>query len=61
MVLANHEKAFNVEFAGEIASDVGGPYRHVMEDICAELHSAALPLLVLTPNHSQPLDIRRFP
>jgi len=59
MVLANHEKAFNVEFAGEIASDVGGPYRHVMEDICAELHSAALPLLVLTPNHSQPLALDR--
>ena len=38
---------------GEGAQDVGGPYREAVDNICAELHSEALPLLVRSPNGSQ--------
>ena len=40
-------------FEGEGAQDVGGPYREALDNLCAELHSEALPLLVRTPNATQ--------
>ena len=39
-----------VTFEGEGAQDVGGPYREALDNLCAELHSEALPLLVRSPN-----------
>lgn len=57
--LAHNAKAFGVTLVGEGASDVGGPYRQVLEDIVAEVQSAALTLLVPTPNASQSLALDR--
>jgi E3 ubiquitin-protein ligase HERC1 len=57
--LAHNSKAFAVTLVGEGASDVGGPYRQVLEDIVAELQSATLNLLVPTPNASQSLALDR--
>lgn len=42
---------FKVEFKGEGSIDVGGPYRETLTNICNELQSAALPLLIPTPNN----------
>jgi len=35
---------------GEAAIDVGGPYREAISQICTELQSSALPLLIPSPN-----------
>lgn len=37
----------------------GGPYREALDLLCAELHSAALPLLIPTPNFSQTIALDR--
>ena len=42
---------FRVEFKGEGSIDAGGPYRETLTNICNELQSAALPLLIPTPNN----------
>ena len=52
-MLASSEKAFSVSFVSEAGQDAGGPYRETLDNLCAELHSAALPLLVHTPNATQ--------
>lgn len=41
---------FAVQFVGEAAIDVGGPYREAISQICTELQSTALPLLIPSPN-----------
>ena len=43
-------RAFKVKFLGEGVNDYGGPYREALAQICAELHSETLPLLVRSPN-----------
>lgn len=40
-----------VEFKGEGSIDAGGPYRETLTNICNELQSAVLPLLIPTPNN----------
>ena len=54
-----NEKAFKVNFANEAAVDAGGPYREALDGLCAEVHSAALPLLVRTPNMTQETALDR--
>ena len=41
---------FSVQFVGEAAIDVGGPYREAISQMCTELQSGALPLLIPSPN-----------
>lgn len=41
---------FSVQFVGEAAIDVGGPYREAISQMCTELQSPALPLLIPSPN-----------
>lgn len=48
--LGHPQRAFVVEFIGEGASDAGGPYRECMTNMCSELQSKILPLLIPTPN-----------
>ena len=40
-----------VEFKGEGSIDAGGPYRDTLTNICKELQSSILPLLIPTPNN----------
>ncbi|CDW73494.1 UNKNOWN [Stylonychia lemnae] len=44
-------KVFSVTFAGEGSQDAGGPFRDCITNMCLELQSASLPLLIKTPNH----------
>ena len=39
----------------------GGPYRESLDFICQEIHTAALPLLIHTPNMAQKLALDRTP
>ena len=41
---------FGVSFVGEASIDIGGPYREAISQICTELQSTALPLLIPSPN-----------
>ncbi len=45
-----NDRAFHVRFMSEGATDAGGPYRELLDSICAELMSTDLPLLVKTAN-----------
>jgi len=40
-----------VEFKGEGSIDAGGPYRDTLTNMCKELQSGVLPLLIATPNN----------
>ena len=42
---------FKVEFKGEGSIDAGGPYRETITNICQELQSSTLPILIPTPNN----------
>ena len=44
-------RALKVSFAGEHSTDVGGPYRQMITDICDELQSSRLPLFIPCPNN----------
>lgn len=44
-------KVFNVTFPGEGAQDAGGPFRDCITNMCKELQSENLPILVRTPNN----------
>jgi hypothetical protein len=48
----NSERIFVVEYRGEGAIDAGGPYNEVMTNICEELQSKFLRLLVSVPNQT---------
>ncbi len=39
-------KVFNVDFVGEGANDAGGPFRDCITNMCKELQSASLPILI---------------
>lgn len=41
---------FSVQFVGEASIDVGGPYREAISQMCTELQSGALSLLIPSPN-----------
>ncbi|TNV74071.1 hypothetical protein FGO68_gene5475 [Halteria grandinella] len=45
------EQVLRVEFKGEGSIDAGGPYRETLTNICKELMSGVLPLLIPTPNN----------
>ncbi|OMJ88244.1 hypothetical protein SteCoe_9826 [Stentor coeruleus] len=47
----NTERVFKVAYRGEGAIDAGGPYNEVISNICDELQSNYLQLLVETQNH----------
>lgn len=44
------DRAWNSKFIGEGSIDVGGPYRETFHEMCKELQSHAIPLLIKTPN-----------
>lgn len=44
-------KVFNVKIAGEGAQDAGGPFRDCITNMCSELQSHALPLLIKSQNN----------
>jgi E3 ubiquitin-protein ligase HERC2 len=51
MVNNSTDRAWNSKFIGEGSIDVGGPYRETFFEMCRELQSHALPLLLKTSNH----------
>jgi len=58
--LKRRDRAFKVRFAGEAADDHGGPYREVFTGICSDLqNTAAMPLLLLSPNGQHGLGTNR--
>jgi hypothetical protein len=42
---------FDVKLAGEGSIDIGGPFRELLTNLCAEFESTALPLLIKSPNN----------
>ena len=46
------DRAFHVRLVNEGATDAGGPYRELFENICTELMSADLPILIKSANES---------
>ena len=48
--IAKDQNPFNVGFVGEASIDAGGPYREAVSQMCTELQSGALPLLIPSPN-----------
>jgi hypothetical protein len=57
--LRNSERIFKVEFKGEGAIDVGGPYNEVIADIAEELQSPYLLLMVPSQNQIQNVGMNR--
>ena len=45
------QKAFNVSFFGEGSQDAGGPFRDCITNMCGELQSDCLPILIRTQNN----------
>jgi hypothetical protein len=53
-------RAFTVDLSGEASQDAGGPYREVLNNLCDEIQSEALPILRPTPNLNQDgAEVRR--
>ena len=44
-------RCLRIEFKGAGSIDAGGPYRDAMANLCKELMSIILPLLIPTPNN----------
>jgi len=44
-------KAFSVTFQGEGSQDAGGPFRDCITNMCLEMQSDSLPLIIRTPNN----------
>ena len=44
-------RCYKVEFKGEGSIDAGGPFRDTISNMCNEMMSSALPLLIPTPNN----------
>ena len=60
--LRKKDKLYNCVFLGERSQDAGGPYRESFSMYAQELQSAALPLLLRTPNGQvTSLPITRYP
>jgi E3 ubiquitin-protein ligase HERC2 len=51
--------AWKTVFKGEFADDYGGPYRSSIEDMCKELQSNVLPLLIRCPNGRENIGSNR--
>jgi len=56
---ATKEQAWTVEFVGEGAVDVGGPYRESLSQFCSELQSTSLSLFQQSPNGTHNIGIDR--
>lgn len=48
--LRKSARAFTANMVGFRSTDAGGPYRDVIEQMCRELQSPALPLFIVCPN-----------
>lgn len=48
--LRRPQRAFKVEFEGEGAMDVGGPYQEAISHACTDLNTYAVPILIACPN-----------
>jgi len=57
--LRNSERIFKVNYRGEGSVDAGGPYNEVMSNICDELQSSFLRLLVPTQNNQHNMGEHR--
>ena len=55
----NSERIFRVTYRGEAATDAGGPYNEVISNMCDELQSSFLNLLIPTPNNSHNMGENR--
>ena len=55
--LEKDSRLFIVCLQGEHASDQGGPYHEVMSNICQELQSDYIDLLIKTPNNKNEYDL----
>lgn len=55
----NSERVFRVSYRGEAASDAGGPYNEAISNICDELQSSFLRLLVPIPNQTNNMGENR--
>ena len=55
----NAERIFRVTYRGEAATDAGGPYNEVISNICDELQSTFLHLLIPTPNNTHNMGENR--
>ena len=55
----NAERIFRVTYRGEAATDAGGPYNEVISNICDELQSSFLGLLIPTPNNTHNMGENR--
>ena len=55
----NSERIFRVNYRGEAATDAGGPYNEVISNMCDELQSSFLTLLIPTPNNSHNMGENR--
>jgi len=51
LVNSADSQILRVNFSGEGSIDAGGPYRETLTNICKELMSSILPLLIPTPNN----------
>jgi hypothetical protein len=57
--LRRAERLYSTKFIGEHAQDAGGPYRESFGMYAQELQSAALPLLLRSPNQIQDVGLCR--
>lgn len=57
--LEKGKQAWKTLFKGEHSDDYGGPYRNAIEDMCAELQSSTLPLLIRCPNGRDNIGLNR--
>eukprot|EP01029_Cantina_marsupialis_P017936 TRINITY_DN4057_c0_g2_i2.p1 TRINITY_DN4057_c0_g2~~TRINITY_DN4057_c0_g2_i2.p1 ORF type:complete len:1511 (+),score=591.48 TRINITY_DN4057_c0_g2_i2:227-4759(+) len=57
--MRNSEKAWHTRFLGEYGDDYGGLYRETMTQICNELASESLPLLLQSPNGKEDRGLSR--
>ena len=53
------QNCWTVDFAGEGSMDYGGPFRDALVNICNELESDALPLLIKTANNRSEVGTNR--
>ena len=58
-LLNKGDRLFNVNLIGENAIDVGGPYREIISNMCAELQSNYIDLFIKTPNNENNLGLLR--
>eukprot|EP00457_Paulinella_chromatophora_P002488 gb/GEZN01002493.1/.p1 GENE.gb/GEZN01002493.1/~~gb/GEZN01002493.1/.p1 ORF type:complete len:801 (-),score=154.23 gb/GEZN01002493.1/:58-2190(-) len=53
------QQMFTAQFLGEGSTDVGGPYRECLTQMCADLMSSVLPLFIPCPNQKNAVGLNR--